>query len=41
MNAVISEDLASIAYAHVDDAVECIKTLMVGTLLIKLDLESA
>ena len=41
MNAGISEDLASITYAHVDDAVECIKTLGVGTLLIKVDLESA
>ena len=26
---------------HVDDAIECIKTLGVGTMLIKMDLESA
>ena len=39
VNVGISEDLASITYAHVDDAVECIKTLGVGTLLIKVDLE--
>ena len=38
MNLGISEDLASITYAHV---VECIRTLGVGTLLIKVDLESA
>ena len=36
-----SEKLASITYAHVDDAIECIKTLGVGTMLIKMDLESA
>ena len=41
VNAGISEDLASITYAHVDDAVEYIKTLGVGTLLIKVDLENA
>ena len=41
VNAGISEELASITYAHVDDAVECIKTLGVGTMLIKMDLESA
>ena len=41
VNAGISEELASITYAHVDDAVECIKTLGVDTMLIKMDLESA
>ena len=41
VNAGISEELASITYAHVDDAIECIKILGVGTMLIKMDLESA
>ena len=41
MSAGISEELASITYAHVDDAIECIKTLGVGAMLIKMDLESA
>ena len=41
MNAGISEDLSSITYVRVDNALECIKTLGVDTLLIQVDLESA
>ena len=40
VNTGISEELASIAYAHVDDAIECIMTLGVGTMLIIMDLDS-
>ena len=41
VNAGISEDLATITYARVDNAVECIQTLGAGTVLIKMDLDSA
>ena len=41
INAGISEELASVTYAHVDDAVRCIQALGAGTRLIKTDLDSA
>ena len=41
VNSGISEDLASIVYARVDDAVACIQRLGHGTILAKLDLQSA
>lgn len=41
VNAGISEDLASLTYAHVDKAVARIRELGPGTELIKMDLESA
>ena len=41
VNAGISQELASITYTRVDDAVDRIQTLGSGTMLIKMDLESA
>ena len=41
MNTGVSEELVSITYARVDDAIECITLLGVGTVLIKMDLENA
>jgi hypothetical protein len=41
INAGISEELSSITYARVDDAVECIMRLGVGTVLVKVDLKNA
>ena len=41
VNAGISEELASITYAHVDEAVECIQALGAGAVLTKMDLDSA
>jgi len=41
VNAGISEELASLSYARVDDAVQIIQHLGMGTQLIKVDLKSA
>ena len=41
VNASISEELSSITYARVDDAVACIRRLGQGTQMVKLDLQSA
>ena len=40
MSTRISQDLASLSYACIDDVVECIKLLSIGTLLTKMDLEN-
>lgn len=41
VNAGISEELSSITYSRVDDAVQCILELGVGTELVKIDLKNA